>query len=513
MNIYKLILLLFFITVGNAYSADDYVKDFSNLKEGDTLKTLTEEKYDLHLYIFLDMNSCFVCQDMAPELQNILDQPDINLEKIIFFSGSKKKAAEEYAKNKNWAFDIVVDYNNIFTDFYNIKKIPTYLILGKNGEVLNVDKLGGTKTTTMKLDSILRYARANKDKVDNRILSSFEILTEDNENIYSSHVRNIIYLEKSDEYLLNTDAGNFIRKVNNKGKVIENIYLDSILKPLNKKSFNINDFVFNENSQDLVMIMNTDDIKEKILHYNFSSKKIKLGPVDFVRNEIPGYRAGLDIEYSSISEKYYLNLKYNNFYKKLASDKEPQLFKFRIQDSNAIIEDTISYLPSVRQYNNIWAFFYTFPLVVNDRLLATNMLSTELFEFDLNGNFKNKYGIYNSKYYRYNPKSMQSTEHNEYTHFRGRASINEAILYDKSTHKIYIYFQNVQNVNEDNLKLGTRIPTIQYLVEVSDDKNSICNEYELPEDNVPFYINNGVVQTSTNEDGLRIHRVKLEQSK
>lgn len=511
MKIFKSALQLFFLVFCLAYSSDDYLTEYSDLKEGDTLKTLTDEKFDLHLYIFLDMNSCFVCQDMAPNLQNLLDQPDIKLEKIIFFSGTNKKSAEEYADSKNWNFEIITDYNNIYTNFYKIKRIPAYLILGKNGEVLNVDKLGGTKTTTMKLDSILRYARANKDKSDDRILSTIEILTEDNENIYSSHVRNIIYLEKTDEYLFNTDASDFIRRANNTGKIIETIYLDSVLKHLNMGAYNINDFVFNEVTQDLVMIMNSDDIKEKILHYNLKSKNIKIGPVDFIRNKIPNYKAGLDIEYSNLSDRYYLNLNYSDFYNKLATDKEPQLFKFNINGNIAVIEDTIKYLPSVRKSNDIWAFYYTFPLIIKDRLFTTNMLSSEVFEFDLNGNFKNKYGIYNSKYYRYSPKPMQSTDHNEYTYFRGRASINEALLFDKATHKIYIYFQNVLNVNEDNLILGKRIPTKHYLAEVTDDLNSVCNEYELPEDNVPFYINYGIVHTSTNEDGLKIYRLKIEK--
>lgn len=144
MKIFKSALQLFFLVFCLAYSSDDYLTEYSDLKEGDTLKTLTDEKFDLHLYIFLDMNSCFVCQDMAPNLQNLLDQPDIKLEKIIFFSGTNKKSAEEYADSKNWNFEIITDYNNIYTNFYKIKRIPAYLILGKNGEVLNVDKLGGT---------------------------------------------------------------------------------------------------------------------------------------------------------------------------------------------------------------------------------------------------------------------------------------------------------------------------------------------------------------------------------
>lgn len=513
MKINILALLFLFTLVCTAYPSDDYVKEFSDLREGDTLKTLTDEKFDLHLYIFLDMNSCFVCQDMAPYLQSVLEQPDIKLEKIIFFSGTSKKSANEYVNNKKWNFDLVIDYNNIYTDFYKIKRIPAYLILGKDGEVLNVDKLGGTKTTTMKIDSILRYARENKVTKDNRILSTIDILTEDNHKIYTSHVRNIIYLEKTDEYLINTDAGNFIRRVNNKGKVIENIYLDSLLKPLNKKSFNINDFVFNENTQDLVMIMNTDDIKANIFHYNFKTKKIEMGNVEYILYNIPEYRAGLDIDYSTFSDRYYLNLEYNKFHEKLVANSESQLFKLKLKDNKAIIEDTIKYLPSVRKNNDIWAFNYSFPLIIKDRLLATNMLSTEVFELDLNGNIKKKYGIYNSKYYRYNPKPMQSIEHNEYMYFRGRASINQALLYDKVTEKIYIYFRNAQNVNEDNIKLGPRIPTKHYLVEVSDNPNSVCNEYELPEDYVPFYISNGIVLASTNKDGLKIHKVKLEKKK
>lgn len=504
------ILIIFILFIPFRLFPEDYIQEFTDLKDGDSVKPLTETDFDLRLYIFLDMNSCFVCKEMIPELDLLLNQPDLNLEKVIFFSGVKKETAEDYVAEKGWKFNLVIDYNNIYTDFYKIKKIPVYIITDNKGKILNVDKLGGVKTTRKKIDTILEYARSNRvERIDPRIMSSDTVYTEDFKKIYTSHVRNLIYLEKANEYFFNSDADKFIHRIDNKGKVIETIYLDDILATIDKDAFNLIDFAYDEETQDLTMNMNTGDVVQHIMFYNTKTKKLKLARIGDIRVDGVLMKSGLDIEYSSLNGLVYLNLDFGGFSEKAKTEKEPQLLIYKVNDSIAEISDIIEYKPLVRDKNDIWAFSYSLPLVIGNRLLTTNMYSTEVFEFDLDGKYKKKYGIYNSKYYRYNPKPMVSKERDEYSYFRGRASINEELLYDKTTDKIYVYFQNRGKVDEENLKLGPRTPTKHYLVEVSDDENSKCIEFELPKNHVPFYIDNGIVHTTTNDDGIVIHRVKL----
>ncbi|MCA9747640.1 MAG: hypothetical protein KC414_00905 [Romboutsia sp.] len=508
----KIALLLFLILNIVCQSQEDYIDEFTTLKEMDVVKPITDDYFDLKIYIFMDVNSCMVCQGMIPELEKYFEGKNLKIQKIIFFSGASKKTAEDYKKENNWDYEIITDYNNIYTDYYKITMLPAFLILNNKNQVMFVDKLGGIRTTSSKLDSILNYAKENKtNDVDKRIIKSMPVVGPPQKKIiYTSHTRTIQYLEKTNEYLINSDYGKDIYIMDSNAVYNHKYNLDEMLKQENTSGDNIVDLVFDEESNNLAMCINTIGVLHHLFIYNTITKETELGSLEYIRHNIPKFRAGLDIAYSPKSNHIYLNIDWSDHLKKSTSEKEPQLYIFDLADS-AIIKRIIEYKPTIRDNYDIWGFAYTLPLVVEDRLFCTNMFSTELFEFDLKGNFVKKYGIYNSENYRYNPKPMESRHRDEYMYFRGRASINENLLFDKATKKIYIYYQNKVETTKENLKLMLRVPTKHYLVEVSNDPDSKCNEYELPENHVPFYINNGVVRTTTNEDGLKIHIVDLKK--
>lgn len=173
----KIALLLFLILNIVCQSQEDYIDEFTTLKEMDVVKPITDDYFDLKIYIFMDVNSCMVCQGMIPELEKYFEGKNLKIQKIIFFSGASKKTAEDYKKENNWDYEIITDYNNIYTDYYKITMLPAFLILNNKNQVMFVDKLGGIRTTSSKLDSILNYAKENKtNDVDKRIIKSMPVV-------------------------------------------------------------------------------------------------------------------------------------------------------------------------------------------------------------------------------------------------------------------------------------------------------------------------------------------------
>lgn len=92
------IYILFVVSINYKLYSIDYISEFSDLKEGTILESISEEYFDLKLYIFMDVNSCFVCQDMIPELDKYLTNNDLKVEKVIFFGGASKNMALDYKK-------------------------------------------------------------------------------------------------------------------------------------------------------------------------------------------------------------------------------------------------------------------------------------------------------------------------------------------------------------------------------------------------------------------------------
>jgi len=68
----------------------------------------------------------------------------------------------------------------------------------------------------------------------------------------------------------------------------------------------------------------------------------------------------------------------------------------------------------------------------------------------------------------------------------------------------------LNKITKDNLKLDLRNPKDDILFELCEDENQTPEEYLLPSEHIPFYIDNEIVYTSTNKDGLKIYKVKLK---
>lgn len=391
--------------------------------------------------------------------------------------------------------------------------LPAFIILKSNNELMFVDKLGGLRTTSSKLDSIVKIAKIEKlrrVKENNlSIIESHSIVDKNGKPIYTSHIRKIKFLEKTNEYILNYDYGKEIYKLDSNGKIIYTYNLDEMLKNHNKIGVNIIHFVFDEDSAELAMNINTGGVEQHLFLYNTLNEQSYLKPISNLRDSEKGIKPALDIGYSSINKNFFLNLDYKGFLKKNNGLSEPQLYIIDITNELDSTKSYINYLPSIRKNNDIWGFNYTFSLIVNGKIYCTNMLSTELYEFNLDGVFIKKYEMPLSKFYRFNPIPMESTKANEYRFFRGRASINEDILFDSYNDKKYIYFQNMDFVDSSNVKLSRRVPTKHYLIELKENNEIFFLEIELPKNHVPFHIYRNEIFTTTNEDGLKIHKLKI----
>lgn len=483
----------------------DYIKDFIEAKEGEVYKTISKENFDLRLYVFTDVNACFVCQSNIPDLLKILSTNNNKVEPVVFFSSTNEKTAKEIAENNKWEYNVVADFNNLYTDYYKVKTLPAFLILDSKGKVLFVDKLGGMKSTAAE---ILKLANSvNKFvSVDKRIISETIIKKNDNTNIYASHVRKILYDNINDRYIFNFDAGTTIYSVDSKGTAKDFIIVDSFL--VNNFAENLIDFNYDTETQDFVANINTRGVMPHIFHHNFASRNTKIQDLEFLKSHDDSIQSYIEQAYSSQNKLYFWTLRPLVKPKLVTKQSKPYPSIAIINQDFKLLNVIKLTFESLEKTKN--GFYSILPKIVNDQLFITNMFADEVFVYTTKGEYIRKYKINKSKYYRYEVEDMPSMARDEFVYFRGRASINGEVLYDKITNKYYLHFQNLSKVTKENLKLALRNPQDNILIELCEDENQTPEEYLLPNEHIPFYIDNGIVHTSTNEDGLKIYKVKLK---
>jgi len=498
-----IIQLFFFLNV----FCDDYsyIKDFVEAKEGEVYKTISKDNFDLRLYVFTDVNACFVCQSNIPDILKILSTNSNKIEPVIFFSSTNETTAKEIAEINKWEYKVVADFNNLYTDYYKIKTLPAFVILDNKGKVLFVDKLGGAKTSE---DVLLKIANSVNKLLseDQRIISELLIKKSDNTNIYTSHVRKIIYDNKNDRYLFNYDVGPTIYSVDSKGKAIETLVVDSFL--VNNFAENLIDFNYDTETLDLVANINTRGVLPHIFHHNFKSNKTKVQDLEFLKSHEDSIQSSIDIAYSSKDKIYICTVRPLVKSKIVSTQSKPYPSVAIIDQNFKLIEILKLTFESLKRTKN--GFYSILPKIINNQLFITNMFADEVFVFNTTGEYLRKYRIKKSKYYRCEVEDMPSLARDEFMYFRGSASINNVILYDNTTNKYYLHFQNLNKITKDNLKLALRNPKDDILIELCEDENQTPEEYLLPSEHIPFYIDNGIVHTSTNEDGLKIYKVKLK---
>jgi len=512
MKMFFTFLLTFFLLYFNAMAqSDSYLSEFTMLKEGDIVKPLTKQPKDLRVYLFLDQNSCAVCLHIIPEIREIVADESLNIEYVIFFSNIDSKSANEIAEQKDWKYEIITDFNNVYTDFYKIKQLPTYFIADKDGKILFADKLGGTRTKKSVLLNTLEIARNNRVRKDGRIISSIEINNHFGNRIHTSHIRKIIYDSKDKMYIFNYDASAYLYFVKDDGNFLNFLPLDSILQKYGERADNLIDIQYLPESNELVMNMHTLGVLQHILHYNLSTNESKLLNLKHLERREPMIKPGLNLAHIKSVDTYFISLYFKQMKLEDFKGGIPQILILKDSlNGLANLMDIIYYEMESRKGIEDENWGHKVLKVYDDNVYSIQMFGYEVIEMNVSGDIKNIYEIKNSKYYRYNPEPMKNYQREEYTYFRSRASINEDLLIDETNGKIYVYFQNMHPVDETTVKLGNKNPTNHYLIQVGCEDGEICGEYHLPKDHIPFHIENGIVHTSTNEGGLTIHQVRLE---
>ncbi len=62
-----------------------------------------------------------------------------NVYMILIDGGESRRAVKAYAERKGLDFDILLDYNNLVSDKYNILGIPTFVFINKEGIIKAVE--------------------------------------------------------------------------------------------------------------------------------------------------------------------------------------------------------------------------------------------------------------------------------------------------------------------------------------------------------------------------------------
>jgi len=508
--VFVLLLIKLSIATMAITQTDDfkYVEDFIEAKEGEIFKVINKDNFDLRLYVFTDVNACFVSQSNIPDILKILSLDGKKVESVLFFSSTKAETAKEIAKSNNWEYEVIADYNNLYSDYYKIKKLPSFIILDSKGKVLFADKLGGAKSTNEKLINISNSV-TKFESIDKRIMKTIVLKNEKYGNIFTSHIRKINFNSNDSTYLIGYDYETHLYKFDKSGKLIIKYEINEWMQE--NQAENMIDYSFYDNYKKFVANLNTKGVIQHLFYYDLEKKKQILFNLDSIRNKFDSLKGYIEIAFNEKNNNLYLSLRpVKKSIDKLLNPLNPITYKLLKLNKNLNFEKLIPMKFSIGD-RSVSAFSSEcLPFINNDKLYVTSMFADEVFGMDEDGEIEKTYKVVNSKYYRYNPEGMKNIERNEYSFFRGRASINYNVLFDKTQKKLYLYFQNLTTITNENIKLSLRNPKENVLIELTDDINANPEEYLLPNEHEPFYIDNGIVHTTTNEDGLRLYHVKLK---
>lgn len=136
----------------NAITEEDETKDINNNTDNEELekvkapnfklKTLDGKEVSLsdyqgkYVWINFWATWCPYCVKEMPDLQKIYEENSDELVILAIDVGEDKETVEDYLKDKNYTFPILLDYNQEVAETYFVSAYPTTYFIDKEGYLI-----------------------------------------------------------------------------------------------------------------------------------------------------------------------------------------------------------------------------------------------------------------------------------------------------------------------------------------------------------------------------------------
>jgi hypothetical protein len=211
----KIVVLIIYILY---FQTSSGLETACGLVKGEIIRTLDKSKeYDLRLYIFININSCKICNsNLSVILQNFSKK---NVEIVIFLSSITQADAEVEKNNNKWDCHVIGDEFNIYNEYYKVKYQPLLLVLTNEGQVLDYAKLGND----ISVNKIKNYIKESKVKKNDFNIYFEEIgrvyIRKDTSYVLSGYHRDMIYNKINNKFYLRNLMKPSLYVINSEGKV------------------------------------------------------------------------------------------------------------------------------------------------------------------------------------------------------------------------------------------------------------------------------------------------------
>jgi len=474
-----------------------FIYQYKSLSSIDTTYELipSNEKHKISIYIFAESTSCFTCLESLNYYYNVISNRDVQF--ILFLNGVAQSNVEYYKKKYDWSFNVIADPLGLYSNYYNIKLLPTYIIFDFQGIMIGEGKCGGEVV----IDDILNKAMKDikeeviSPKIQHLKMIKRIILNDNKKQIITTSKRFLLFSKEKHIYILANSQFNSYHVFDSVGNQI--IEID--LKEKNINSY----FTFQPQWVDFnskILGISMDERANRILYYiNVISGEISMLKDNYFLNDSLGWNKGTNFLYD-IENDQILGTIFPLEPRKL-TDKDTLFIitdKFGKQIKKFfLIEDlyrefSISHKYSC-SFDRIPSIGYIINITPSEKIYMTNFEGKliKILSAKLDTTFKK--GIYEED------GGIREKSLKELIEMNLNSSTISSLKFDEKTNLINIlYFSRVIPESKGNSDISFSDICLQYYLSSIDFNGKKVRDYdiEFPIDIVPFYINGNIIIAS-----------------
>lgn len=510
----KKVLIIWLLLSASAAKSYD-LKEYCGYKVYDSIEVYNKDfKYNARMYIFTDYNACIVCNSNIQYYEEIFRGS--NVEIIVFISGIGDEEVRYLKKNNEIKSIVISDKLDLYRQFYRVNKLPFFMFTDNYGQILAMDKLGGTNYRGKEIENILDSLIKNKPFENESYLKEifrYDIV-QSGVPLICGRKRNVLWSEKQNKCYIQTENNSTIYEVDSSGIVIKlhkpckaiKFYCDYSTSP----SWVVEDsIIMGISSDDDGYFSYFYDLIKDTIYYVFRFDKLE---DEFLSNN--GFILGIDFKYAAFNNSI-ISSYYDMSKNTLLIDSMKTLIRIDSSLKSYIIFGTPDSIYNKRALSCLFQEFFTH--TKEGLIISIQMFSNIIKQYNNQGKLLKKYTIdFGSGWRKINEDFRYDlySDAGYWAGFRNRNSFYQEIFYSSIPEYIVILYEN-RIYPEGVTDRYSRLIKRNFYINLSDlnGKALLKDDLMLPLECLPFYFKGkGFWATELKDNKLQLVKYELKEN-
>lgn len=141
--------------------------DFKNILENLTCQTNRKNTFKIesckpNIFLHFWATWCPPCRNELPDLQKIYDEYNSKVDFLFISCDNEKRTIDTFISNENLTIPIGYDLNNVISNSFNIRSIPSSFFIKKTDNFIVKNIVGSINYPTLK-ESFEKFVNINYD--------------------------------------------------------------------------------------------------------------------------------------------------------------------------------------------------------------------------------------------------------------------------------------------------------------------------------------------------------------